>query len=119
MATMRPIPRIVVALALLASGCRFPWEPRSGAIEGAVRYPWGEPVYMAKVSIKDVGTTYTDMMGRYRIELPVPMDSVVVVATDGYTPGAAYADTRSGSSKVAVRGGLAIVNVILDHTDPI
>ena len=110
---------VLVALGLLGLGCRFPWEPRFGAVTGVVRYPDQTPVFRAKVSIPGERSTFTDMLGRYRLELSAPRDTLNVVARDGYTPGRAYGETKWGVAKVVVHGSVAVQNVVLDHADPI
>lgn len=116
---MRILKCTLLLLCLLGLGCRFPWEPEFGSVTGVVRYPDQTPVYMAKVTIEGAGTTYTDMLGKYRLELKSSAAVVTVTARDGYTPGRAYAVTRSGSAEVRVRRGVVVRNLVLDHEDPI
>ena len=116
---MKILERTLVAVGLLGLGCRFPWEPKFGIVTGYVRYPDKTPVYRALVSIADEGSTFTDMLGRYALELRRPEDTVTVLARDGYTPGRTYGETSSGVARVVVRGSVVVQNVVLDRADPI
>jgi len=116
---MRRVSIAIACLSLLGLGCRFPWEAEFGSVLGVVRYPDKTPVYMAKVSIVDGNSTFTDVLGRYRLELRATGDTVTVVASDGYAPGVAYAETHWGSARVVVRRSDVVQDIVLDHATPI
>ena len=110
----------LLAVGSLAPGCRWPWEPEVGPMVGVVRYPGGAPVYMAKVWVVDGRTTFSDRLGHYRLAVRAESgDTVTVVATDGYTPGISYGETRSGSLRVVVHASAVVADVVLDHSSPI
>ena len=110
---------VLVALGLLGLGCRFPWEPRFGTVTGVVRYPDQTPVSRAEVSIAGEKPTFTDVLGRYRLELSAPRDTLNVLARDGFTPGRVYGVTHWGAAQVVVHGAVVVRNVVLDHAEPI
>jgi hypothetical protein len=116
---MRILKCTLVASVLLLVGCRFPWSPQYGMVTGIVRYPDQTPVYMAKVSIEGQATTFTDMLGGYNLKLRTPVEEVTVTARDGYTPGVAYAVSRSGSARVILRQSVEVKNLMLDKVSPI
>src|ERR1051326_6979395 len=94
----------LLALGLLGLGCRFPSEPRFGTVTGVVRYPDQTPVFRARVSIAGERSTFTDVLGRYRLELSAPRDTLSVLARDGFTPGRGYGVTHWGAAQVGGHG---------------
>src|ERR1041384_5808968 len=89
----------LLALGLLGLGCRFPSEPRFGTVTGVVRYPDQTPVFRARVSIAGERSTFTDVLGRYRLELSAPHDTLSVLARGGFTPGRGYGGTPWGGAR--------------------
>jgi len=108
----------VAALGLLGLGCQFAWGISFGPIGGVVHDMNGAPVFGARVWIVGGASTYTDMLGHYRLPVRAVGETVTVLARDGYAPGA-YAETHSGSVSVVVRKGGSSANIVLDHAEPI
>ena len=115
---MRRIAGWAILLGLLATGCRWPWEPRFGTVIGTVRYPNGTTAAMAKVQVAGIDATFTDALGRYRLKIIAGGDSVTVSARDGYD-GRAYVENRTGSVRVAPGAHVIVANIVLDHAEPI
>jgi hypothetical protein len=98
--------RIVAAAGLLVvlGGCGssskpvLPTTSSPASVSGVVRYPWGAPIWPAKVYLSRVGappreSCYTDTLGRYRMTVPWSRDSVDLEAGELKRPGRVYAGT--------------------------
>ena len=111
----------LVALALSGTGCesQSSLSPQVLQVSGTVRYTDGTPVWRAKVWADDVFSAQTDPAGRFVIVVRANGDSVTLSARDGYTPGLAYAEIRSGSVGVGGRPGRITIDIVLDRSDPI
>ena len=111
----------LVALAVSGTGCgsQSSLSPRLLQVSGTIRYPDGTPVSRAKVwADADSSALWSDPAGRFVIVVPANGDSVTLYARDGYTPGV-YAETHSGSVRVAGRPGRITLDIVLDHVTPI
>jgi hypothetical protein len=82
---------------------------------GTVRYPDGTAVWRAKVWVDGVFSAQTDPAGRFVILVPANGNSVTLSASDGYTPGLAYAVIHSGSVSVGGSPGRITLDIVLDH----
>jgi hypothetical protein len=111
----------LVALALSATGCgsQSPLSPQVVQIFGTVRYPDGTAVWRAKVWTDTGSSAVSDPAGRFLIVAHANGDGVTLYARDGYTPGVAYAETRSGSVRVGGSPGRIILDMVLDTATPI
>jgi hypothetical protein len=115
---MKAVTCVAAALALLLMGCRFPWEPEFGPLVGTVRYTAnGPPAYMVKVAISGRTPTFTDLNGRFRLDVAAGDDTVVVGAWDACR--GTCVETYWGFTKVAVRRGRVEADILLDKVNPI
>jgi hypothetical protein len=117
---MRNSRRAFLALLLLGlgAGCRWPWEPESVPIRGYVRYPNGERAVAVKVGIGDRVSTFTDWSGEYSfLSTGNPGDTVTVFASEPCR--GECSETRSGGSRVVLRRGKMVVDIVLDRLSPI
>jgi hypothetical protein len=107
----------LVALALSGTGCgsQSSLSPQVLQVSGTVRYTDGTAVWRAKVWADGVFSAQTDPAGRFVIVVHTNGDSVTLSAADGYTPGLAYAEIRSGSVSVGGSPGRITIDIVLDH----
>jgi hypothetical protein len=105
-------------LALLVSGCRWPWESEVAPITGTVRYLEGARANVAFVYADGQPRTYTDWNGRYRLVVRGSVgDTVIVYASDFCRGGCA--ETHYGLKKVILGRSPLVADIVMDHGEAI
>ena len=115
---MRPLVCSLV-IGLLVLGCQEATQPRSGKIEGTVRYPDGSAVEKAKVDIDGGGSTFTDRSGHYELATKGVGTTATLFAQDGFTPGKVYGVIHFGRVQVTVTKWSLTQDIVLDQSTPI
>jgi len=123
---------IAFLVLVLAAGCSttdvpskpkaplpVPDPPNTRVIVGTVYYSSGHAVVVPKVETLTGESVFGDARGNYRLLVPVGASGVIVVASDGYAPGAFYSETHSGYAAVPDTAAQVRVDIILTASTPV
>jgi hypothetical protein len=108
----------VLALALLAPGCKSIAGPENRSISGLVRYTDGRVAVGAMVQADGAVPTYSDALGRYTIAVTSRALTVTVSASEAPSGGPTVG-SLTGRIQVVTLGKVTGRDIVLDFFQPI
>jgi hypothetical protein len=108
---------LALAVCLLGLGCQEATQPRTGKVEGTVRYPDGSLVIKAKVDIDSRGSTFTDRSGHYELATKGAGTTATLFAQDGFN-GGAHTEIHFGRVQVTITKSTESQDIVLDQAAP-
>jgi hypothetical protein len=109
---------VVLALALLAPGCRSVAGPDGRSISGIVRYEDGRAAPGARVWADDAGPAYSNSLGQYTIAVSSKAATITVRAQEA-PQGGVTAGSYTGRIEVTGFGKMTGRDIVLDTFQPI